>query len=620
MSHSQYHLLGQDLKLHPEVRKILDNTIVLISICQNPDGRIADTRANANRFDLNRDFVTQSQPETRALVEQIVRWNPMILLDLHGFVNPMLIEPCTPPHNPNYEYDLYIKWALNQAIAMGEAVVANTVFTNYQIPYRDRVSGWDDYPPIFTAMYAMYHGAFAHTLETPVRSDDGVSALYFASMAAASFAAENKIEMFHDQIEIFRRGITFWVPQERFPAAYIIPAGYDNQIHPLHAARAVDFLLFNDIEVHRAVRPFTAGGVSYPAGTYVVLMNQPKRGLANTLLWFGEDISFDIDIMYDISAWNLPELWGFNRAAVYEPVNARLVRVNKADYPKGSIPSRANFYVIPNNTNNAIIAVNKLLEMGVPVSMAEGVIGGFGAAAFVIPASGNNQIMGELAREYGLDVGGINSVPGGMKALRPLKVALHTPGDAEFVLKNLGFDVTQLSEARVQDSLGDYDVLVNTFNRTAVSTRNAVDSFVRGGGGYVGIGPLASTMVRNRLLTFDISSGGARDNGIIRVVHNPATPVVANYPVASYGFVFRPGWFTSVGEGVNVAARIEDSDSWFMAGHWRARGTARGSAVIIYGDSSNGKVVLFGTEPVFRAHTEFFFRQVANAIFFAAAE
>ena len=42
----------------------------------------------------------------------------MIVLDLHGFVNPMLIEPCTPPHNPNFEYDLYIKWALAQAEAM----------------------------------------------------------------------------------------------------------------------------------------------------------------------------------------------------------------------------------------------------------------------------------------------------------------------------------------------------------------------------------------------------------------------------------------------------------------------------------------------------------------------
>ncbi|MFO7625467.1 MAG: M14 family zinc carboxypeptidase, partial [Anaerolineales bacterium] len=95
----------------PEVQSILSKVILLVNVVQNPDGRVLGTRANANGIDLNRDFITQSQPETRATVQVIKDWNPMVILDLHGFVSPMLIEPCTPPHNPNYEYDLYIKWA-----------------------------------------------------------------------------------------------------------------------------------------------------------------------------------------------------------------------------------------------------------------------------------------------------------------------------------------------------------------------------------------------------------------------------------------------------------------------------------------------------------------------------
>ena len=101
-----------------EVRTILDNVILLVNVVQNPDGRVLGTRANANGIDLNRDFITQSQPETRATVKVFKEWNPMVILDLHGFVNPMLIEPCTPPHNPNYEYDLYISWAYRLAEAM----------------------------------------------------------------------------------------------------------------------------------------------------------------------------------------------------------------------------------------------------------------------------------------------------------------------------------------------------------------------------------------------------------------------------------------------------------------------------------------------------------------------
>ena len=119
-----------------EVQDILENVILLVNVVQNPDGRVMGTRTNANGFDINRDFITQSQPETRATVKVFTEWNPMVVLDLHGFVNPMLIEPCTPPHNPNYEYDLYIKWALAEAEAMEAELLAQTGFPA-QIPYRD---------------------------------------------------------------------------------------------------------------------------------------------------------------------------------------------------------------------------------------------------------------------------------------------------------------------------------------------------------------------------------------------------------------------------------------------------------------------------------------------------
>jgi hypothetical protein len=109
-----------------EVRAILDNVILLVNVVQNPDGRVMGTRTNANGFDINRDFITQSQPETRATVRVLTVWNPMVVLDLHGFVNPMLIEPCTPPHNPNYEYDLYIQWAFYEAEAMEAELLAHT--------------------------------------------------------------------------------------------------------------------------------------------------------------------------------------------------------------------------------------------------------------------------------------------------------------------------------------------------------------------------------------------------------------------------------------------------------------------------------------------------------------
>jgi Zinc carboxypeptidase len=90
----------------PVVDEILDNSVVLFNVIQNPDGRVAGMRANGNGFDLNRDFLTQSQPETKASVSVMQEWIPPEMIDLHGYLTPTLIEATTKPHNPSIEYDL----------------------------------------------------------------------------------------------------------------------------------------------------------------------------------------------------------------------------------------------------------------------------------------------------------------------------------------------------------------------------------------------------------------------------------------------------------------------------------------------------------------------------------
>jgi hypothetical protein len=293
-----------------EVKAILKNVILLVNVVQNPDGRVLGTRQNANGFDINRDFISQTQPEARATVKILTEWNPMVTLDLHGFVNPMLIEPTTPPHNPNYEYDLYLQWALYEAYAMRDELLAQTGF-DAQIPYIEDPDGWDDWGAQYVPMYAMYRGSYGHTLETPYRDERGVDAHYAAVWGALNFVAENREAMVHDQIEIFRRGALdlpqMLIPQglldetqwyqyndltiQEFPAAYVIPAGEPFQLSSHQAARLVDFLIFNDVEVEQASQSFMLDGATYPKGTYIVWMDQPKRGLANTILSAAPDLS-----------------------------------------------------------------------------------------------------------------------------------------------------------------------------------------------------------------------------------------------------------------------------------------------------------------------------------------
>ncbi len=76
-----------------------------------------------------------------------------------------------------------------------------------------------------------------------------------------------------------------------FPHAYIIPADEPYQYSDHQVARLIEFLLFNDVQVSQAIEPFNFEGAEYPAGSYIVWMNQPKRGLANTILESGPDLS-----------------------------------------------------------------------------------------------------------------------------------------------------------------------------------------------------------------------------------------------------------------------------------------------------------------------------------------
>ncbi|UJH70604.1 M14 family zinc carboxypeptidase [Ornithinimicrobium sp. INDO-MA30-4] len=74
----------------------LESTRVSFVVTANPDGRFNNTRENAAGIDLNRDFMTASQPETQALRDVVIEQQPLALVDLHGYVNGTLVEPTTP--------------------------------------------------------------------------------------------------------------------------------------------------------------------------------------------------------------------------------------------------------------------------------------------------------------------------------------------------------------------------------------------------------------------------------------------------------------------------------------------------------------------------------------------
>lgn len=112
-------MLLRDLALGP-LKPLLDSVILLVVPIYNADGNdhfapgernrpgqngpaIVGERSNGQGYDLNRDYVKQEAPETRASLALINRWDPDVFIDLHttnGSYHGYLLT-YSPGLNPN---------------------------------------------------------------------------------------------------------------------------------------------------------------------------------------------------------------------------------------------------------------------------------------------------------------------------------------------------------------------------------------------------------------------------------------------------------------------------------------------------------------------------------------
>jgi hypothetical protein len=390
-------------------------------------------------------------------------------------------------------------------------------------------------------------------------------------------------------------------------------------------------LLKNDIEVVQAAKDFTIEGKSYPKGTYIVKMDQAKAGLANTMLWDGEDITNDTPAMYDISAWSLPELWGFKAVPTQTSVDVTSTKVNQVT-EQGSLTGKGPF-LIPNSSVKAVNLANTLLQHGIPVKRDA-------TGNFYTDAAANN--ISAWVKASGLKVESTAKIPADAVALSSLKVAILKDGGmgkqqshsgTKLALRRLGFNVTELTPVDVAEKgLDGYDAFVYSGTESLISTnlsaankefgfQNAdqlnlfkanVNAFINKGGKYIAVGAGASRATKTLGLTDDtINTGGSNSNGIVKVDYE-GTGVTAGYAQNDLGFVYRPVWYTGT-DNDKVVANLANSDDFFMAGHWAGNNAAKGQAVIV--KEQDHDVTLIGLEAGFRDHTDYLFRLLSNAIF-----
>ena len=196
------------------VDDLLDHAILILIPTTNPDGRVAGRRTNDNAFDLNRDFLVQSQPEVRANTAFQLDWLAPVGLYMHGYYNPTLVDGLTKPHNPGLEYDKFLYWNQRRLDANDAAIEA--IGRTIQRPVNqwnqhgssgttnggpDVAEGWDDWGPFYSQTYGAFFGVDGSTVEM---CDDA--------------ACGGRLGSKREQYVIFYSSADFWIEnRERHP-------------------------------------------------------------------------------------------------------------------------------------------------------------------------------------------------------------------------------------------------------------------------------------------------------------------------------------------------------------------------------------------------------------------
>jgi len=617
-----------EIEVTLDVNDLLDNFIVLFNITQNPDGRYHTARGAATGLDMNRDMSFQTQQETQYVVEAIAEWSPMVFNDLHGFVTGFLIEPCTPPHDPNFEYDLLMDGMIPHAHAMGRAGISNVDapgHNSYFLPRETWSSGWDDATIVYTAMYGMAHGAMGHTIEMPELNQYSNDLTVYAVLGSLNYTLENKEQLFTNQLEIYRRAVDnedaadhvdeWFVDSEGnvigrpraegenfFPDYFVIPESMENQRNVLAAYEMVDHLMRNGIHVEQVTTEITVNDTVYPEGTFVVPMNQAKRNLANAFLYEGNDVS-DWPAMYAEVTQNFHDLRGFDRdeIRIEEAFAGYTAEVEVLEMPETIVNIEADYYAINNRNNDVVRAVNYLLGGGKEVQMILEDGDGYLAGDFVVA---HDDLM-MVADEYYLEVVPYDDNAFTQYLVEP-KVRAYS-NEVVFVLDDL------LNFNMVSD-ISDANVIADG---SGVAHQSGVTPYIEGGVSYVGIGGWAVNSFANTGLLEGLARGrnGSSYEGVLRAEIDTNHYITGNYTAEDILYNRSASWIEGVPTTSQVLASIVDREDHFKAGWWPDNDAVRGQDYILIDEVGDADITIFANHIANRGHPSHQFRMLANAIY-----
>lgn len=474
-----YELLSRN---DEEALRILDNTILLLFPCFNPDGQIMVTdwyrKTLGTEYegvglpwlyhkyvghDNNRDGDFLNMIEAVYNAKILYRdWKPQAYVDHHQmgsygarFYVPPYSEPIRPWADPLMWrelswYGAHIAYKLEENDLRG-------VLNAGQYPGWGHF-GWHWITP-FHNIAGMLTEAASASLATPLylhpgqlrgearqfpdyeaqstipslwtggwwRVRDIIDYQKVASWAIMDIAARNRETVLWNGYLKAKRQTERGAAGD--PKAFVVPA---NQHDPLTARRMINTLMLSDIEVQKASSGFSLGGRRYAAGTYVISLAQPKMGLVRNLL--GRTLYPDNEWTrardgaplrpYDTATHTMAEFMGVRVDPVDELVEGLTV-LTAPEAVVGRVEEGASAYGLDGRLNASFKAVNQLLDRGISVRRIDQPSGGLRPGDFVL-GGGSEELLQEAARQTGVDFQALTADPeSGLHDVKRLRIGLY---------------------------------------------------------------------------------------------------------------------------------------------------------------------------------------------------
>jgi phosphohistidine swiveling domain-containing protein len=383
-----------------EIEDTLKNSVILITAVFNPDGhsrraawvtqygsglRALDpahevhnqvwpgARTNHYWFDLNRQWLLQTQPESQAWLKEWHDWKPEVSGDFHemGGNSTYYFHPGVPtrkhPLIPARGRELLVEIAGYHRESLDKAgtlYFSEEGFDNYYI------GKGSTYPQVNGSLGILYEAGAQMGIAR--ESDQGIKTYadnilkhFRTSLSTIKGAAAMRTKLHAYQRDFYAQ-VADLVKDDKVQG-YVFRAPED----PTRVNLFLQFLARHRVEAYALKGEVKAKDRTFGEGSYIVPLNQVQYRMAKAL--FGKITEFPDKVFYDVSGWTLPAAYGLDYAAVTSGLKGKLgdAALGTASADAKPVDRAPYAYVFRWSDYYAPRAVGRLLNAGVMARIAK---------------------------------------------------------------------------------------------------------------------------------------------------------------------------------------------------------------------------------------------------------